>query len=181
MRDSAFISEQVRAYRSLPPSSDTAGDSIENDRKVNIVASLDENANEPVVAQLLHDVLCDKSEYDLARIEAAKIVGIYVTAECSLERELKRHVWEIFVDKAEDCLVRQHASQQIEVGFGGPDEQQQIAEILFDATDDEDVRHGAFAYLKQIKSTQFARELIERLLIDPYWRQYSSSIEKLRS
>ena len=66
----------VAEYRSLPPSSDDLPDTGPNERKCKILFELDEQANDPDVSQLLLEVLRDSREFDLARVEAIKVVAI---------------------------------------------------------------------------------------------------------
>lgn len=69
----------IEEYRSLPVSSDHLPDTGPNARKCEILRSLDAHVNEPEVAQLLLELLRDPLEYDLARVEAIKLVGLYVS------------------------------------------------------------------------------------------------------
>jgi hypothetical protein len=100
-------SELVVRYRTLPFRSDALGDCANNHQKLDILRDLDEYANDENVGQLLLDILNAPDEYDLARIEATKIVGLYVDSSSPLERQLKRQVWNIFADRNDDTLVRQ--------------------------------------------------------------------------
>src|SRR5689334_17977413 len=115
-------SELVARYRALPFLTDHLGDCSDNHLKSEILRSIDEHATHPDVSRLLLDVLNAPLEYDLARIEAIKIVRLYVDDSSPLERDLKRQIWKIFSNKDDDVLVRQHASQNFSVGFGGDDE-----------------------------------------------------------
>jgi hypothetical protein len=166
----------VARYRALPFPSDVLGDCAENYAKPDILRDLDQHANDQTVGQLLLDILSDSDEYDLARIEAAKIVHLYIDESSPLERQLKQQVWNIFADANEDTLVRQHASQNICVGFGGDAELKIIERLLFDEDDDIDVRHGAFSYLRHATDSAFLNRLIPRLRDHAYWSKFPSSI-----
>jgi hypothetical protein len=176
----ASLSQLIAQYRSLPFPSDALGDCADNHAKPSILCCLDEHANDEGVGRLLLDILHSSDEYDLARIEAAKIVGIYVSESSPLERQLKQQVWNIFADKNEDTLVRQHASQNICVGFGGDAEVGIIERVLFDEDDDIDVRHGAFSYLRDATDLTFINGLVPRLRDHEYWSRFQSSMPELR-
>lgn len=176
----ALLSQLIAKYRSLPFPSDALGDCADNHAKTDILRCLDEYANDESMGLLLLDILQSPNEYDLARIEAAKIVRIYVNQSSPLERRLKQQVWSIFADKNEDTLVRQHASQNICVGFGGDAEVSIIERVLFDEDDDIDVRHGAFDYLCDATDLTFINDLVPQLRDHEYWSRFSSSMPKLR-
>ena len=173
--------EIVAQYRALPFGTDALGDCAENDAKVKLLAELDDHANTEVVAQLLFDVLSATHEFDIARIEAAKIVGIYINDQCPLERQLKNQLWHIVCNTDDDTVVRAHASQNIEIGFGGADEQQQVERLLFDDDDDIDVRHGALSYLKSTPDVSFAHNLVPRLRAHSYWQKFDGTLGEIAS
>lgn len=101
----------VQEYRGLPPSSDHLGDIDLNYRKCDILRELDEEANVPEVSQLLLDVLADRLEYDLARVEALQVVGIYINERNPLLQELRAKVRRIARDEGEDEMIRGWAEQ----------------------------------------------------------------------
>src|SRR5262245_66687512 len=72
------INPLVAEYRALPADSDHLGDAELNHRKCEILRELDELANDPEVSQLLLELLLNPLEFDLARVEAIQIAGIYV-------------------------------------------------------------------------------------------------------
>ena len=82
-------------------------------------------------------------------------------------------------DAHDDVVVRQHASQHIEAGFGGPSEQQLIGQLLFNDEDDEDVRHGALSYLESTPDIEFAVGLIPKLRAHAYWQAYDSTLDAI--
>ncbi len=173
-------SDLVVRYRALPFPSDDLGDCADNHAKPDILRDLDEHANNENVGELLLDILNASDEYDLARIEAAKIVHLYVDDSSPFERQLKQQVWNIFADANEDTMVRQHASQNTCVGFGGDAELEIIERLLFDEDDDIDVRHGAFSYLSHTTHSAFVNQLVPRLHNHDYWSKFPNSIPNLK-
>ena len=85
-------------------------------------------------------------------------------------------MWSIFADTNEDTLVRQHASQNISVGFGGDCESEIIERVLLDEDDDIDVRHGVFSYLSRATDPTFVKGLASRLHEHQYWSRFLHSI-----
>jgi hypothetical protein len=104
----------VVEYRSLPPSSDHLPDTGPNDRKCKILLKLDEQANDPEVSQLLLDVLRDPHEFDLARVEAIKIVGIYISEDNPLAEKLWAEVYRI-AESDDDLTLRGWAEQSVDL------------------------------------------------------------------
>lgn len=172
--------ELVARYLALPFGSDRLGDCPMNHAKVELLCQLDEYANESNVSQLLLDILASTDEYDLARIEATKIIGIYINETSPLERQLKYQIWNVFADSNDETLVRQHASQRISVGFGGDTEQSIIERLLFDDEDDIDVRHGALQYVRKSDDTEFVTRIVGKLKAHPYWGEFKSFFDKMK-
>lgn len=94
----------VAEYRSLPPSSDHLPDTGPNDRKREILFELDEQANDREVSQLLLEVLRDPREFDLARVEAIKVAGIYVSDDNPLAEQLWAELYRIAASDEDEML-----------------------------------------------------------------------------
>jgi hypothetical protein len=103
----------VAEYRSLPASSDHLPDTGPNDRKCNILFELDEQANDPDVSRLLLQVLRDPREFDLARVEAIKIVGLYISDENPLAQKLWAEVDRI-AGSDDDLMLQGWAQQSVD-------------------------------------------------------------------
>jgi hypothetical protein len=94
----------VAEYRSLPPSSDYLPDTGPNDRKTVILFELDEQANDPEVSELLLEILRDPHEFDLARVEAIKVAGIYITDDNPLAESLWAELYRIAASDEDEML-----------------------------------------------------------------------------
>ena len=94
----------VAEYRALPPSSDHLPDAGPNDRKCEIIRELDGQANDAEVSELLLDVLRDGAEFDLARVEAIQVVGIYVEDGNPLSGQLRAELVRIASGDDDDML-----------------------------------------------------------------------------
>ena len=103
----------IAEYRSLPSSSDHLPDTGPNARKCDILFELDEQANDADVSQLLLDILRDPREFDLARIEAIKVVGIYVSDNNPLAEQLWADVYRI-AGSDEDVVLQGWAQQSVD-------------------------------------------------------------------
>lgn len=95
----------VAEYRALPASSNDLPDSGDNDRKCVILIALDAHANEPSVSQLLLDVLQDPNEFDLARVEAIQVAGLYVAESNPLHAALTAELARIASSAVEDEML----------------------------------------------------------------------------
>lgn len=168
--------ELIQRYRELPFPSDHLGDCEENDEKIELLLDLEEFANDELVGNLLFDILDTPNEFDLARIEAIKIVGVSVDDSSPLAQKLRRRVWEIFGDRNEDTMVRQHASQNLCEGHGVEGELELIERVLFDEGDNIDVRHGAFSFVERAKNDTSVQQLIPKLRSHPLWSKYSGEL-----
>jgi hypothetical protein len=104
----------VSEYRSLPPSSDHLPDDGQNDRKCRILRELDQEANDPDVSRLLLDILTNPWEFDLARVEAVQVVGLYIDDSSPLSMELLAELARIAHDSDEDEMVRGWATRYVE-------------------------------------------------------------------
>lgn len=104
----------VAEYRSLPASSDHLPDTGPNDRKWRILSALDSQANTPEVSQLLLDILSDRREFDLARVEAIEVVGVYIEDGNPLAKRLRAELLRIATDATEDEMLRGWAQRYVE-------------------------------------------------------------------
>lgn len=172
-------SELVARYRALPFPSGELGDCAENYLKCQILSALGQYANEPEVLQLLLDILSERGELDLARMDAAKIVALEIDGRSPLERQLKDQLWCIAANVADNQLVRQQVAQCLQFGFGGKDEARIVEQVLFDDHDDVDVRFGLLHYLADPRAAALAKELLPRLREHWYWSQFEAALDAI--
>ena len=107
------MNELVAEYRALPVSSDHLPDSGPNDRKCKILIALDAQANDPEVGQLLLDVLHDPREFDLARVEAIQVVGLYIEDTNPFAARLRAELLRIASDLGEDEMLQGWAQRYV--------------------------------------------------------------------
>ena len=103
----------VAEYRTLPTDTDDLGDTTENDRKCKLVAQLDDFANDADVSQLLLDIMRNVREYDLARVEAIKVAGIFIEESCANYAAVTAELNRISDDESEDEMIRGWADRYV--------------------------------------------------------------------
>jgi hypothetical protein len=105
------MNPQVAEYRALPPAKEGRPDAAVQERKVELIRALDDDANQAEVSALLLDLLRNASEFDLARAEAIEVVGLYIDESSPLWRELFGELLRIHADTAEDLTLQTAATQ----------------------------------------------------------------------
>ena len=108
------MNELVKEYRALPWKTDHLPDTGLNNRKCEILRALDSDANSSEASALLLDVLRETAEFDLARVEAIQVVGLYIDASSPLCKALYQEVIRIFNDEGEDDMLRGWAERYVE-------------------------------------------------------------------
>ena len=103
----------VAEYRSLPPHSDHLPVTGPNERKCRIIRALDEQANDPEVSALLLEILRDPREFDLARVEAIQVAGLYVDDTNPLREQLLAELTRIARSDAEDEMLQGWAQRYL--------------------------------------------------------------------
>jgi hypothetical protein len=104
----------VVEYRSLPPNSDHLPDTGPNDRKCKILREFDEQVDDPEVSQLLLEILQNPLEFDLARVEAIQVAGLYVTSENPLAEQIWAQLYRI-AESDEDEMLQGWAQRYVEL------------------------------------------------------------------
>ena len=103
----------VAEYRTLPTDTDELGDTTENDHKCRLIAQLDDHANDADVSELLLDIMRNVREYDLARVEAIKVAGIFVEESCPNYTAVIAELNRICGDETEDEMIRGWADRYV--------------------------------------------------------------------
>ncbi len=94
----------VTEYRSLPRDSDGLPDTGPNSRKCEIIRELDEVANENDVSELLLEILRNPLEFDLARVEAIQVAGIYIEPGNPFATQIQQELYRIAHSDADEML-----------------------------------------------------------------------------
>lgn len=110
----ASMNPLVAEYRSLRTQGPRSQPALD-ERKVEIVRALDEDANQDEVSGLLLDLLRDPAELESARVEAIEVVGLYIDESSSRWRELFQELLRIHGDATETEALR--AGAQTYVSF----------------------------------------------------------------
>jgi hypothetical protein len=150
----------VEAYRCLPspPDAEDAG-------RLTIITELEPHVGDPRVVDLYVSVISDPEEYDLARIECIKILGLWPPATRADRQRVGRAIAQTLWPD-EDYLVRQYAAMSL--GAYAQDD------VVFEALatvlahdDDIDVRHNAVDSIREAGPDDRSLTLLRRMVNDP--------------
>lgn len=163
----AVNSEQVvsliETYRS------TATDRPESPEKIEILRQLEESTDREVTV-FLAEVAARADEYDLARIEALKILESRGITSDSDRADVMRKLQRLLADD-EDDEVRSYAARTMANFVKTPGARRMLGKYLLDHDEDADVRHNAFFALERGGADPDTREILKRCLADPEFRE----------
>jgi HEAT repeats len=147
---------------------DSSRDQPESPEKIEILRQLEASSDREVTI-FLAEVAVRSDEYDLARIEALKILesrGIALDAE---RIEVTRALQRILADE-EDDEVRSYAARTMANFVSAPGARRLLGRYVLDHDEDEDVRHNAFFALERGGPDPDTRDILKRCLADPELR-----------
>jgi hypothetical protein len=154
------VQRLVAAYRRLPSPADAEGAG-----RFTIITELGRHVGDPQVVGLYVSVIADPEEYDLARIECIKILGLR-PPDTHPDRQRVGRVIAQALWPDEDYLVRQYAAMSL--GAYAKDD------VVFEALttvlahdDDVDVRHNAVDSIREAGPDDRSLALLRRMLDDP--------------
>lgn len=104
-------------------------------------------------------------EYDLARIEAFKILGV-MELRCDADRERLARVAADVLRKDEDDDVRDYAAMALANVMSVPEAMDAIESVVTDPAESRNLRHNAFFALERAEPTARATEVLQKLLTD---------------
>ncbi len=150
------VERLIAEFESLP------GDDSSGDAKRRIIADLDESLGDPRVLELFLKVVADPGEYDLARIEAVKILDLYPPDD----RVGAGRVIAGALDVEDDYLVRQYAAMSLGPYAGDPEVFKALSLAVLE-DEDVDVRHNALWSVTNAEPDERITALLQRLTEDP--------------
>ncbi len=142
------------------PSGDAGGDD-----KFKLITDLEDHTSDPRVVALYLSVIADPAEYDLARIEAIKILCLWPPDDAADRQRVGRTIAQTLWPD-EDYLVRQYAAMSL----GPYAEDDEVFEALTNVLiqdDDIDVRHNALSSVEDSGPDDRTTALLRRLTDDP--------------
>jgi HEAT repeat protein len=161
------VSDLMVAFRSVP----VRGESPE---KIEIVRQL-EDIDEPEATHFLSAIAADAAEYDLARIEAIKILELRSFAEVDDRAAVGRALLRVLEDD-EDDQVRAYAARALANFTAIPGVLASVGALVQDHDEDEDVRHNAFFAIERSSPTEEAIDLLTNLLTSDDFKEGAARV-----
>jgi len=139
-------------------------ESLSDDEKVRFIFCLDDLNPENVV--FLLDVAKQANEYDLARIEAIKSLGVYaLTSDADEQEAVSSELIDLAkYDNNDD--VRNYALQSLELLRNVENIPREIAGIVLGADEDDLVREAAYAVIVSQRNNPDAKAILQKLVGD---------------
>jgi hypothetical protein len=137
--------------------------------KPGVIESLEEHAADPRALDFLLHVAADRQEFDLARIEALKVLELREPGSDEERRRIAPVLKDVLVGDPDDD-VRQYAAMAAAYYMSESDLVDAVAQRAFDQGEDIDLRWNAFAALKQLGPTPRGIELLRAASEDAVFR-----------
>ncbi len=150
-------------------------DDIDKSRKPNIISHLEDFVDDERVIAFLLSVAADESEYDLARIEAFKVLEIKDFADAAIRGRAGVVIREVLTSSKDDD-VRNYAAMAAPGYMDIEGVFDQIERILQDKQEDSNLRWNAFAAIKSIGASPRSVESLRRLLVDDEFVQSATRV-----
>lgn len=114
--------------------------------------------------QFLDSVIKDENDYDLARIEALKIIEIYEIPK--LDKDVLATTLESVILNTNDDDVKDYAVDSTPNFIEYDNIFQLVKKILLDENSDIDLRYSSLAAIEKIKDIKMKNEILTKLLDD---------------
>lgn len=118
-------------------------------------------------------IIADESEYDLARIEALKIIGLYGIPKPHKDKIAQS--LEHLVSDEEDDLVKSYVVMALKNFVEYPKFSNLAIKILCTPDEDEDLKHNALSVVERLPDN-VKKEILTTLLADKYMKPYAKQI-----
>jgi hypothetical protein len=134
----------------------------EDDRKIALLCALEGQLDEPDVVALFLAALSDPDQYDLARVECAKILHIYPPTAPETRVRAGRAMAAVLRDTDADYLVRQYVAMGLSSYLDDP-EVFDAAETTVRTTDDEIIKANVLFSLEWASGNARAATLVREI------------------
>lgn len=141
----------------------------ESAEKIEILRELEDLA-EAEVTRFLVSIAGDPNEYDLARIEAMKILELRRFGPDDDREPVARGIQRVLADD-EDDQVRAYAARALANFAAVPGVLAAVGARVLDEDEDADVRHNAFFALERSCPTEEAIDLVTKCLADEQFKE----------
>ena len=155
------INAMIAAYRAgeLDPQG-------ESHVKCAVVGGLEEHLEEPKALAFLLDLIGDPDEYDLARVDALKILQVYEPGSERVRRRVGRRLAKVLLAET-DVLVQQWVAIAAGNFMSVPQVYAAVSVLLADGKSESGVRHNCLAALLRLGPSPRTRGPLEVLVADP--------------
>jgi hypothetical protein len=153
--------DRLATFRAVPL--DESGEAHE---KCQILQELEGHLDDPEVLDFFLNLIGDSSEYDLARIDALKILELWEAPDAQTRHRIGLRLGEVLKSE-EDVLVQQWAGIAAGSYADIPDVFSVVSAVLTDRVADLDVRHNCLAAVRRLGDSEVAVNLLRSLERDP--------------
>jgi hypothetical protein len=112
------------------------------------------------------DLVNDPNEYDLARIEALKILQIWKSPRIQVRNQIGRCIAKVLISE-DDTLVQQWSAIAADAYIDIPEVFAAVSTRLTDRGADLDVRHNCLAAIERLGTSNEAIHLLQSISDDP--------------
>lgn len=145
---------------------------LDEDDKYDFIREIEyENTDEKW--DFFNEIIADESEYDLARIEAFKIIALYDIPKQTKDKIAQS--LERVIDNEEDYLIKNYAVMALKNFVEYPELVKLAIKILGTPNEDENLRHNALSAVEKLPNDA-KKEVLITLLSDKYMKPYAKRI-----
>jgi hypothetical protein len=164
------VEELIRLFEREKVSEDPAAEYPE---RIRIIEELEE-IQDPRVISFFVDVVLNKDEYDLARIEILRILRVRAPKEDEYG-VIGRALIRVLIEDP-DNLVKNYAAMALSSYMNTPGALEVVKEIVLDVDADKNLRYSAFGALEDAGAGRFTTDVMRELLKDDEMQDSAESV-----
>jgi len=164
------VEELIRLFEGEKLSEDPAAEYPE---RIRIIEELEE-IQDPRVISFFVDVVLNKDEYDLARIEILRILRVRAPKEDEYG-VIGRALIRVLIEDT-DNLVKNYAAMALSSYMNTPGALDVVKEIVLDVDADRNLRYSAFGALEDAGVGRFTTDVMRELLKDDEMQDSAESV-----
>lgn len=162
------IDRLITAFRSEDTASLPEPDS--ESQKDRIISELEDYSSEPKVLAFLLEVASDTAEYDLARIEAFKVLHVRPVGNDDERNRIGSVIAEVILNEEDDDDVRNYAAIAAAFYMAVPGVDEAVEKIVLDPQTDPNLRANGFDAIERNRTPKRIR-VVQSLLQDGQFSQ----------
>ena len=155
------VAAHIAAYHAA-----TLNPNGESSEKCEVVRELEDHLGRPKVLAFFQDLIADPDEYDMARLEALKILQLWEPPSDRVRARVGHRLAEVLPTEP-DVLVQQWMAIAAENFVRVPVVFTAVSALLADRGADLDVRHNCLAAVQRLGPSAQARAVLGSLTPDP--------------